>query len=161
MEIWKKCYYFEDYEVSNYGRVKRKTAGQGAQAGRMRKLRKDSKGYFYLRICKNSKIYNKNVHTLVLEAFVCPRPKGLECLHMDGDITNNKLSNLKWGTHKENMAQRGETRGGNKIDIVRKLNGDGASKKSIAETLNISEGTVHNYLNHKWVKRYYPSFKEK
>lgn len=43
------------------------------------------------------------VHTLVLEAFVSPRPPGLEALHRDGQGTNNAAGNLRWGTHAENV----------------------------------------------------------
>lgn len=42
------------------------------------------------------------VHHLVLEAFVGPRPEGLECCHADGDFTNNRLENLRWDTSTEN-----------------------------------------------------------
>lgn len=42
------------------------------------------------------------VHHLVLEAFVGPRPKGKEACHWDDIASNNKLSNLRWGTKKEN-----------------------------------------------------------
>ena len=66
----------------------------------------------------NGRRRNMYVHKLVLEAFVGPRPKGKECRHIDGDKPNCNLSNLKWGTRKENMADRvrlGET--GNKARI--------------------------------------------
>ena len=43
------------------------------------------------------------VHRLVLEAFVEPA-NGRVCRHLDGTRTNNALSNLKWGTAKENSA---------------------------------------------------------
>jgi hypothetical protein len=43
------------------------------------------------------------VHRLVLNAFVGPRPEGMECCHYDGDSTNNNLSNLRWDTHSANM----------------------------------------------------------
>lgn len=36
-------------------------------------------------------------------AFVGPKPKGTECLHVDGNHKNNKLDNLRYGTHTENM----------------------------------------------------------
>ena len=42
------------------------------------------------------------VHVMVLVGFVGPCPPGLECLHKDGDKLNNRLSNLRWGTHVEN-----------------------------------------------------------
>lgn len=44
------------------------------------------------------------VHRLVLLAFVGPCPEGLECCHWDGDHTNNKRDNLRWGTRADNIA---------------------------------------------------------
>lgn len=45
------------------------------------------------------------VHRLVLEAFVGPCPPGLECCHdPDPNPANNHLSNLRWDTHKNNIA---------------------------------------------------------
>lgn len=46
----------------------------------------------------------KSIHRLVLETFVGPCPKGMECCHADSDPTNNSLSNLRWDTHAGNMA---------------------------------------------------------
>jgi hypothetical protein len=46
------------------------------------------------------------VHTLVLEAFVGPRPEGQECRHLDGNPANCCLGNVRWGTHRENMEDR-------------------------------------------------------
>jgi hypothetical protein len=43
------------------------------------------------------------VHTLVLLTFVGPRPGGHECCHGNGDPSDNRLSNLRWGTRGENM----------------------------------------------------------
>lgn len=49
----------------------------------------------------------KSIHQLVAEAFV-PNPEGhSEILHMDGNNRNNHYTNLKWGTHKENMEMIG------------------------------------------------------
>ncbi len=44
------------------------------------------------------------VHRLILEAFVGTCPDGMEGCHGDGDPTHNWLSNLRWGTDKENQA---------------------------------------------------------
>ena len=44
----------------------------------------------------------KNVHVLVAQAFLGSRPEGMHVCHIDGDKTNNNLSNLKYGTPKEN-----------------------------------------------------------
>lgn len=42
------------------------------------------------------------VHQLVLEAHVGPRPDGMNALHRDDDSTNNRVSNLYWGTQSQN-----------------------------------------------------------
>ena len=54
---------------------------------------------------------NRYVHLLVLEAFVGPRPPGMEALHGDDERDNNRLDNLSWGTHAVNMKQAKMPRG--------------------------------------------------
>jgi hypothetical protein len=46
------------------------------------------------------------VHTLVLMVFVGPCPDGMECRHLNGDSTDNRLTNLCWGTPKKNTQDR-------------------------------------------------------
>lgn len=57
-------------------------------------------------LCVRGKKTQRVVAPLVLEAFVGPRPRGTECCHWDGDPTNDALSNLRWGTSKENSADQ-------------------------------------------------------
>ena len=45
----------------------------------------------------------RSIHRTILETFDRPRREGEECRHLDGDTTNNALSNLCWGTHEENI----------------------------------------------------------
>lgn len=45
----------------------------------------------------------RNVYRLVLEAFVGPCPKGMEALHANDDLKDNRLENLSWGTRRRNM----------------------------------------------------------
>ena len=47
--------------------------------------------------------YHRQVHRLVLEAFVCPCPPGLEALHEDDNPANNFYHNLRWGTRSNNL----------------------------------------------------------
>ncbi len=51
-----------------------------------------------------NKVVARAVHRLVLEAFVGPCPPGMEGCHNNGDPWDNQLSNLRWDTHKNNMA---------------------------------------------------------
>jgi hypothetical protein len=46
---------------------------------------------------------SRQVHQLVLLAFVGPCPEGHEVLHLDHDPKNNRLDNLKYGTRSENI----------------------------------------------------------
>lgn len=47
-----------------------------------------------------------NVHRLVCEAFHGPRPTGMEVCHGPNGKLDNRASQLRWGTRKENMADK-------------------------------------------------------
>ena len=49
---------------------------------------------------------NQRVDYMVLETFVGPRPEGHEVLHANDDQSDNRLENLRWGTHVENCQDR-------------------------------------------------------
>ena len=46
------------------------------------------------------------VHRLVLLTFVGPLPKGQQTRHLNGNSFDNRLSNLRYGTPKENVADQ-------------------------------------------------------
>lgn len=48
----------------------------------------------------------RQVHRLVLLAFVGPCPRGMECCHWDGNRANNKLANLRWDTRRANHSDK-------------------------------------------------------
>lgn len=49
----------------------------------------------------------QSIHTLILQTFVGPCPDGMECRHFpDRDATNNRLSNIQWGTYSENTQDK-------------------------------------------------------
>lgn len=62
------------------------------------------KGYMSVSLTHEDVRKTISVHRLVLMAFVGPCPSGMEACHNDGDPSNNSLSNLRWDTHKNNMA---------------------------------------------------------
>lgn len=45
----------------------------------------------------------KKVHHLVMEAFVGPRPDGLETRHLNNNPEDNRLENLAYGTRSQNV----------------------------------------------------------
>ena len=66
---------------------------------------KKNKNSEYLRInlYKNGKLYRKSIHRLVLETFISPCPKDMECCHNNGIKNDNRLENLRWDTRSNNQ----------------------------------------------------------
>lgn len=95
VEKWRLVTVNPNYLVSNLGGIKRV---HGAR------LNPTTTKRGYQIVCLQGKVYQ--VHSLILEAFVGPRPKGNECRHLDGKPGNNRLTNLRWGTPKENGEDR-------------------------------------------------------
>ena len=73
------------------------------RAGRVLSLTPlSSTGYLKVGITKDRHQTTRTVHSLVLEAFIGPRPEGMHVCHGDGDRTHNALVNLRWDTPSEN-----------------------------------------------------------
>lgn len=93
-EIFKKINGFEDYFVSNLGRVKNKE--NIVLKPRLRKF------YLAVNLYKNGIIKTKNIHRLVAENFI-ENNENYTCVnHKDENKINNTLENLEWCTFKEN-----------------------------------------------------------
>lgn len=72
---------------------------------RLRKQHR-SKGYFCVRLRLGRGYATRTTHRLILHAFVGPSPEGMECSHENGDSTDNRIENLKWKTHLENIRDK-------------------------------------------------------
>lgn len=103
------------YEVSTEGQVRSldKIAahpyGTQVRRGKVLWASPNSNGYLNVTLQSRGEGRRKNrlVHQLVLEAFVGPRPDGMEdTRHLNGVQTDNRLANLVWGTTSENMQDR-------------------------------------------------------
>lgn len=66
----------------------------------------DKDGYHSVYLSCNGKTTRRTVHRLTLEAFIGLRPEGFQCCHLDGNRSNNVLSNLKWGSRIENESHK-------------------------------------------------------
>lgn len=97
-EIYKPIEGYDNYEVSNLGNVR------NTKTGRVLSAAISNSGYSFVSLSKNSKSRTHSIHRLVLETFE-PRDnmKELEVNHKDWDKTNNKLENLEWVTHQQNL----------------------------------------------------------
>lgn len=101
-EKWKDIEGYEGlYKVSDYGRIistKKKNGYKDYLIGTM-----DNKGYCRVTLNKDAVSKTFSVHRLVAQAFL-PNPENKPCIdHIDTNPSNNRVENLRWVTHKENM----------------------------------------------------------
>jgi len=113
MEIWKEIKNYEDYEISNLGRVKSlartiyKTDGT-TQTYKEKFLKPTvNSGYLKVKLAKNLKSKVKKVHQLVAVAFLNHTPNGFKAVvdHIDNNPLNNELGNLQIITQRENLSK--------------------------------------------------------
>ena len=103
MEEWKKVDEYE-YEVSNYGNVRRIGSDKSLKPGI------SNKGYYVIGLHKNGKKSNKLIHRLVAIAFI-PNPENKPFIdHIDNSRTNNNIENLRWCSLSENQHNRAKNR---------------------------------------------------
>jgi hypothetical protein len=62
-----------------------------------------TRGYLSLVTVWSGRRRSVRVHVLVAEAFLGPRPPGMDINHKDAVKTNNRPENLEYVTHTENM----------------------------------------------------------
>lgn len=113
VERWLSVGWARRYEVSDSGNVRRVGSAENLRGTVTRGYRRVS-----------IRGVSLQVHRIVLEVFVGPCPPGHECAHFNGDSSDNRLTNLRWATSKENAAdsirhgtmQRGSKNGRAKLD---------------------------------------------
>lgn len=98
MEEWKTIPGYAPYEASTLGRIRR---GERVLNGFL-----DKNGYWRISVAIG-KVKQIPVHTLILFAFVGPRPTPAHTVaHGDGIKTNNTPGNLRWATMPEQYQDR-------------------------------------------------------
>jgi hypothetical protein len=119
----------------------------GSHIGPWRKLkpRVGLRGYLQIKLARGKTFY---VHDLVLEAFVGARPRGKEACHGPGGRLDNRLANLRWDSHVENMADA--LRAGAiatkltpaKVRAIRRAATKGTTQKTLAAMCGVGGSTI-------------------
>lgn len=89
------------YEVSDQGRIKSLSRPR-VPVTRILKPFPNSSGHLMVDLRLNGSRRTRQVHLLVMATFVGPTPEGMECRHLNGDPSDNRLVNLQYGTRSEN-----------------------------------------------------------
>jgi hypothetical protein len=166
-EQWRPVVGFEGlYEVSDHGRVRsldRTVPHRGRsptrRQGRVLCLSSDVAGYPQAQLSNGGVCRKIYIHRLVIEAFVGPRPPGLEVRHLDGNKRNNTPANLAYGTHAENVADQfvhgtavfGEKSPSaklteNEVRAIRQACAAGESQRTIARRYGVDQTMVSRIL---------------
>ena len=154
-EEWRPVVGWEGlYEVSDLGRVRSldRAVKRGRYKGELLRPWTNKGGYSCVFLSGvGRKRRNRQVHSLVAEAFIGPRPKGQVVRHGPLGVVN-AISNLTYGTPADNSADRlrdgtvnfGRRNPRCKITecIVREIRNSDESSIQIAKRLPISAGQV-------------------
>lgn len=151
VEVWKTCIYngvtYDGYEVSTEGKV-RSLNYRGHGKVQELKQRKNDRGYLSVILCKNGKTKHCRVNRLVAEVFI-PNPNNKPTVnHINEQKDDNRVENLEWATHKEQvhhgtyMQRRAKTQGKRVLcietGVIYESTSDASRKTGLSQS-NISE----------------------
>lgn len=138
--------------------------------GRIRKLKPANhrQGYLLINLYTNGKRKLESGHRLVLMAFDRMPKDGEVARHLDGNLHNNHISNLRWGTSQENSYDRDKIHKTGKlpdnsneknpmcklsdkqVQEVRKLSRTGKfTQRCLAEKYNVCQSQISLIVNNK------------
>lgn len=165
LEIWKDVIGYEGlYQVSNLGNVK-SLGNEFSRKERLLKLSFQSKGYLTVVLQKDAKRKMVLVHRLVAEHFILNIYNKPQVNHINGIKTNNRVENLEWVSHRENLDHainndltlKGEKNKKSKlkdVDVIEihSLLQKGTTTKELSETYNVSYSTIDGIRTNKYWK---------
>ncbi|MES5383841.1 HNH endonuclease signature motif containing protein [Mycolicibacterium conceptionense] len=96
--------------MSNFGRVRSESRTVLRSDGRTQLVHArllsavpDRRGYLHVNPFRGNVGHTAYIHQLVMLAFIGPCPEGLVIRHLNGDCTDNRLLNLRYGTPSDNQ----------------------------------------------------------
>jgi hypothetical protein len=151
------------YDVSSCGRVRSwrspgKTVGL-ASTPRFLTGSPGCKGGVYLLYSLQQPRRREYGHKLVAEAFIGPRPAGLNVAHDDGDGHNNHATNLRYdtqlsniadklrhGTQERGSAQHSATLTEDQVVEIRELYAAGVMQRTLAARFGVGQQAISNIV---------------
>ncbi len=165
--VWKSTHVNAAYEVSDCGQIRNVLTGKLLRLSlNINTKRNDRRFCVNVGEGKRSVTGNRtrlhyNVHVLVCWAFHGPPPSPLhEVAHNNGDPRDNRVDNLRWSTHADNIADKhihgtynpppvmlGEEHGMSRLTVdsvhkMRELAESGMSHRKIAGIFNVDKSTA-------------------
>lgn len=153
MEAWKPVLGYETmYDVSDLGRIRTVGRRVGRPEGLILKPGYNLRGYQQVELIGGKR---HTVHLLVMQAFVGPKPEGMEINHKNGVKDDNRLENLEYVTKSQNKLHsvrvlgkgRGESHGMSKLtedDVreIRRLHTTGLSQYELARRFKLTRPNI-------------------
>lgn len=139
-----------DYEINELGEVRSNKRGRGYK---LVKSRLAKIGYWMITLCYFGKPVKHYVHRLLAKSFIPNHTGAKHINHKNGVKSDNRLENLEWVTHEENMqhahklglCHKGETSPSAKVSdeqiktIIMLRRNTKLSLSEIAKMFNISQ----------------------
>ncbi len=138
------------------------------KSGSLKRLKpqRDWNGYLHVGLSTNGHAQTIKIQILVAVHFIGPRPKGLVLCHNDGNRTNNVVSNLRYDTQRNNIADikihgtenppRGSTNGmsklteGQVVEMRRLRRDERITHKVIGQMFGVSREQARDIVNRKY-----------
>lgn len=155
-ELWKDVLGYPDYQVSNMGRV-RKYVKKYDNYMLLKVHPNVLTGRHYVTMYNGGKRQNLSVPRLVAFSFVSGHSdENCTVNHIDGDVSNNKASNLEWTSQAENNKKAydlgrtkvvAHSKNGKFKEIVLDDKYSFKTIRALAKFLGVSETQAHRYIS--------------
>ena len=146
--MWTPVNGFEGlYEIDRQGTIR---SLQKRNFNNQIATRTDRAGYRTTRLCNQGKTYVKFIHRLIAEHYIPNQENKKYVNHLNGDKLDNKIENLQWVTHAENIIHAYKNGLIKKIckSVINICTGQIFSgPKEAAIKMGINPKTLMNYLN--------------